>query len=110
MYKTGYHCTIDTDEYIIYYDDSPLAYPTLPTLAASYDFADLTFAGNLEDYLDDPNTDNTFSETLVGVSAISSIPGANTVPDQFCVVDGISQRVYFWEVLGIGENIKVYQK
>ena len=109
-YKTGYYCVIEGDDYLIYYDDDPSAYPTLPALAASYDFADLDFTGDIEDYLDDPNTDNTFSESIAGVSAISSIPGAASVPDQFCVVDGSEQRVYFWENLGIGENIKVYQK
>jgi hypothetical protein len=109
-YKTGYYCTISGSDYLIYYADSPTAYPTLPSVAASYEFLDLDLAGDIEAYLDDPNTDNTFSETLVDTTDINAVPGVDTVPDQFCVVDGISQRVYFWEVLGIGENIKVYQK
>jgi hypothetical protein len=109
-YKTGYYCVIDGQDYQIYYDDSPTGYPVLPAISASYEFADLDLAGDIEDYLDDPNTDNTYSEVIAGTTDINSIPGAVSVPDQFCVVDGSEQRVYFWENLGIGELIKVYQK
>jgi len=110
-YKTGYYCTINSEDYLIYYDDDFSAYPTLPGINASYDFTDLTLMDDgIEAYLDDPTTTNTFSETLEGVSAISSIPGEDTVPNQFCVIENTEQRVYFWETLGFGENIKIYQK
>lgn len=110
-YKAGYYCTISGEDYLIYYDESPTAVPTLPSLEASYNFGDLTLMPDgIETYLADPNTTPSYGETLAGVSAIAEIPGLNTVPDQECVIDTTNQRIYFFENLNIGEVIKVLQK
>jgi hypothetical protein len=110
-YKTGYYCTIDGSEYLIYYDEDPTGYPVLPAIASSYEFGDLALCTpDLETYLDDPNSDNTFSEVLEDVTDINEVPGADSVPNQYCVVEDTEQRVYFWENLAIGEVIKIYQK
>lgn len=110
-YKAGYYCTIDGEDYLIYYDESPTGVPTLPGLDGAYNFDDLTLMPDgIETYLADPNTNPTYSETLEGVAAISGIPGSDTVPDQYAVIKTDEQKIYFWENLNIGEIIKVFQK
>lgn len=110
-YKSGYYCTISGEEYLIYYDDDPNAMPTLPGLNAAYNFDELTLMPDgIEVYLSDPYTTPYYVETLEGVAAISGVPGSDTVPDQYCVIDEANQRVYFWENLNIGEVIKIVQK
>ena len=110
-YKTGYYCSISGVDYQLYYADNPNAYPTLPSYDPDYDFSELVeMVGGIEAYLDDPNSDNTFSDTLEGVTDINGIPGPLSVPDQECVISESEQRIYFHEVLNFGELIKVFQK
>lgn len=110
-YKAGYYCTIESDDYLLYYAESPTGFPTLPGIDAGYNFADITLLpGGIRAYVDDPNSIPSYSETFAGLVAISGIPGSPTVPDQFAVIDGTNQRIYFWENLNIGEVIKVFQK
>ena len=110
-YKAGYYCTIDSEDYLLYYDEDPTALPTLPAIDAAYNFVDITLMpSGINAYLDDPNSTPSYSEAFEAVVSISEIPGSATVPDQIAVIDQSNQRIYFWEELNFGEVIKVFQK
>jgi hypothetical protein len=110
-WKKGRYATISGLIYILEYIESTTAEPSLPALAASYQFANLTTAPlGLDAYLDEPLTGKILTTGNGATTDIISFPGTINVPANECVVSEALQRIYFSENLGLGEVIKVFQK
>ena len=110
-YKKGYYTTIAGINYILVEAESTSAYPVLPALGVSYAYSLLVpISGTVEQYLNQPNTVYTYSESTTGTTDITAIPQVGSVPSNKCVVDQNQQRVWFDANLNIGEIIKVFQK
>jgi hypothetical protein len=110
-WKKGRYATISGVIYILEYIDSTTSEPSLPALAASYQFANLTTAPlGLDAYLDEPLTGKVLTTGSGSTTDIISFPGPINVLANECVVSEALQRIYFSEVLAIGEVIKVFQK
>ena len=110
-YKKGYYTTIAGINYILTEAESTSAYPVLPALGVSYAYSLLVpITGTVEQYLNQPNTVYTYSESTTGTTDITAIPQVGSVPSNKCVVDQNQQRVWFDTNLNIGEIIKVFQK
>lgn len=110
-YKKGYYTTIAGINYILVEAESTSAYPVLPALGVSYAYSLLVpISGTVEQYLNQPNTVYTYSESTTGTTDITAIPQVGSVPSNKCVVDENQQRVWFDANLNIGEIIKVFQK
>lgn len=110
-YKKGYYVTIAGINYILVEQESTSTWPTLPALGVSYAYSLLTaISGSVEDYLSQPLTVYSYSESVTGSTDITAIPSVTGVTFNECVVDQNQQRVWFWENLAIGEKIKVFQK
>jgi hypothetical protein len=62
-------------------------------------------------YIDEPLTGRTLTTaTGGGTTDIIAFAGTINVPANECVISEALQRVYFSEILGLGEVIKVFQK
>ena len=110
-FKKGYWCTLNSINYIIYGEEDFDAFPVLPPLAINYIFADLiSLTGSVETYLREPLTAISYTSTSAGTTDISAVPSSGLVPFNSCVVHEPSQRIYFSDLLGIGEKIKVFQQ
>lgn len=110
-YKKGRYVTLSGINYIITELEGADAYPTLPALAASYAFTALSpFANSIEQYLEEPLTITTFSESTTSTTDITGIPQALSVNPGECIIDQPRQRIWFDGNLNFGEIIKVFQK
>jgi len=110
-YKKGRYTTISGINYIIIEQEAATAYPTLPSVAASYAFTALTpITGTVEAYLSEPLTAYTYSDSLTTTTSITGIPVVGSVTAGECVVDETAQRIWFDADLNFGEIIKVFQK
>lgn len=110
-FKKGYWCVLNSTNYIIYGEEDFDNYPVLPALAINYMFSDLIpITGTIQNYLREPLTGIAYNSTSAGTTNIAAIPSGGLVPFNSCVIDEPSQRIYFSDVLGIGEKIKVFQK
>ncbi len=91
--------------------EAPTAYPTLPSVAASYAFTALTpITGTVQSYLSEPLTASTYTDSLTTTTSITGIPVVTSVTAGECVVDETAQRIWFDGNLNFGEIIKVFQK
>ncbi|NBW20181.1 MAG: hypothetical protein EBR82_70650 [Caulobacteraceae bacterium] len=110
-YKKGRYTTISGTIYIIIEQEAATAYPTLPSVAASYAFNSLTaITGTVEAYLSEPLTTYTYTDSLTTTTQITGIPVVGSVNPGECVVDETAQRIWFDADLNFGEIIKVFQK
>ena len=110
-YKKGRYTTISGTNYIIIEQEAATAYPTLPSVAASYAFNSLTaITGTVEAYLSEPLTASTYTDSLTTTTSITGIPVVTSVTAGECVVDETAQRIWFDGNLNFGEIIKVFQK
>jgi hypothetical protein len=110
-YKKGRYTTISGTTYIIIEQEAATAYPTLPSVAASYAFTALTpITGTVEAYLSEPLTAYTYTDSLTTTTSITGIPVVGSVTAGECVVDETAQRIWFDADLNFGEIIKVFQK
>jgi hypothetical protein len=111
-WKKGRYAIISGVEYLLEYIESTTSEPSLPALAASYQFANLTTMPlGVDQYIDEPLTGRTLTTaTGGGTTDIIAFAGTINVPANECVVSEALQRVYFSENLGLGEVIKVFQK
>jgi hypothetical protein len=110
-YKKGRYTTISGTNYIIIEQEAATAYPTLPSVAASYAFNSLTaITGTVEAYLSEPLTAYTYTDSLTTTTSITGIPVVGSVTAGECVVDETAQRIWFDSNLNFGEIIKVFQK
>ena len=110
-YKKGRYTTISGVTYIIIEQEAATAYPTLPSVAASYAFTALTpITGTVQSYLSEPLTASTYTDSLTTTTSITGIPVVGSVTAGECVVDETAQRIWFDGDLNFGEIIKVFQK
>jgi hypothetical protein len=110
-FKKGRYVTISGINYIIIEQESPTAYPVLPSVAASYSFGSLTaIVGTVQNYLDEPLTASTYSASLTTSTNITDVPVVGSVTPGQAVVDESAQRIWFDATLNFGEVIKVFQK
>lgn len=110
-YKKGRYCFIQGTYYLINELESTTAMPTLPALAASYNFPALTaLVSTPQIYLSEPLTTIIYSASLVGTTNILGVSSSVNVPANTCVLDEPNQRLYFDADLALGEKIKVFQK
>jgi hypothetical protein len=110
-FKKGRYCFIAGTYYLINELESFTAMPTLPSLAASYNFPALTaLVSTPQIYLSEPLTTIIYSASLVGTTNILGVSSSVNVPANTCVLDEPNQRLYFDAILGLGEKIKVFQK
>lgn len=110
-YKKGYYTTIAGINYILVQAESTSTWPTLPALGVSYAYSLLVpISGTVEQYLNQPNTVYTYSESTTGTTDITAYPQVGSVPANKCVVDQNQQRVWFDANLNVGEVIKIFQK
>jgi hypothetical protein len=110
-FKKGRYVTLSGVNYIIIEQESLTAYPTLPSVAASYAFTSLTaIVGSVQNYLNEPLTASTYSASLTTTTQITGIPVVGSVTPGQAVVDESAQRIWFDSNLNIGEVIKVFQK
>ena len=83
----------------------------MPAVAASYDFADLTyFPSTIQTYLQEPAVVITFGESVADQADIDGAPLAGNVPANECVVYQPEQKIYFNLPLVAGEVINVISK
>ncbi len=110
-WKNGYYTTISGVNYIVLEQQSDTAQPSLPALAASYDFDNINdIPSTIQTYLQEPLTISSFSESVAGQADIDKIPQAGNVPFNECVVDEAGQKIYFQLPLEAGEIINVISK
>jgi len=110
-FKKGRYVTLSGVNYIIIEQESLTAYPTFPSVAASYAFTSLTaIVGSVQNYLNEPLTASTYSASLTTTTQITGIPVVGSVTPGQAVVDESAQRIWFDSNLNIGEVIKVFQK
>lgn len=110
-WKNGYYTTISGVNYIVLEQQNDTAQPSLPALAASYDFDDLNaIPSTIQTYLQEPLTIIAFSESVAGQADIDKIPQVGSVPFNECVVYEQGQKIYFQLPLEAGEIINVISK
>lgn len=110
-FKKGRFCNIAGTNYIIIEQESATAFPTLPALAANYNFNTLmAIIGSVQTYLQEPLTTIVYSQSLTATTNILGVSSSINVPPNTCVLDEPNQRLYFDSTLAIGEKIKVFQK
>jgi hypothetical protein len=110
-WKNGYYVTLSSVNYIVFEQQSDTAYPSLPALAASYDYDDLkTIPSDIYTYLEEPLSIINFSESVAGQADINGIPQVGAVPFNECVVYQAGQKIYFNLPLLPGEIINVISK
>jgi len=110
-WKNGYYTTISGVNYIVLEQQSDTAYPSLPALAASYDYDDLkAIPSDIQTYLEEPLSIINFSESVAGQADINGIPQVGAVPFNECVVYQRGQKIYFNLPLLPGEIINVISK
>lgn len=110
-WKNGYYVTLSGVNYIVFEQQSDTAYPSLPALAASYDYDDLkAIPSDIYTYLEEPLSIINFSESVAGQADINGIPQVGAVPFNECVVYQAGQKIYFNLPLLPGEIINVISK
>lgn len=110
-YKKGYYTTIAGINYILVEAENATTFPTLPALGVSYAYSLLVpITGTVEQYLTEPLTVYSYSESVTGTTDITALPQAGAVTAGQCVVDQNQQRVWFDSDLNFGEIIKIFQK
>ena len=110
-WKNGYYCTITGTNYIVLEQESTTAQPSLPAVAASYNFTALTvMPSDIQTYLTEPLYITSFSESVAGPANINGVPIVGNVPANECVVYEFGQKIYFELPLLAGEVINVISK
>ena len=110
-WKNGYYVTITGVNYIVLEQESTTAQPSLPAVAASYNFTALSvMPSDIQTYLTEPLYITSFSESVAGSANINGVPIVGNVPANECVVYDFGQKIYFELPLLAGEVINVISK
>lgn len=110
-FKKGYYVTIDSVYYALYQAVSLTAFPTLPSVAASYSLNNITkITGTMESSLYEPYSQYFYSTSVGGSTNITDIPTIGSVNPGECVIDVFNQRIWFDGNLNFGEIIKLFVK
>ena len=110
-WKNGYYVTITGVNYIVLEQESTTAQPSLPAVAASYNFTALTvMPSDIQTYLTEPLYITSFSQSVAGTANINGVPIVGNVPANECVVYQFGQKIYFELPLLAGEIINVISK
>lgn len=110
-YKNGYYTIIGGTTFIVFEQESLTAQPSLPAVAASYNFTDLKATpGLITDYLNEPLFVINYDEGAATLANINGVPILGNVPANECVVYQPGQKIYFELPLLAGEIINVISK
>lgn len=110
-YKNGYITYLSGDLFIVFEQESTTAQPSLPALAASYDYDDLKYSPSpIATYLQEPVVVSSLTQSVAGQSDILGIAQDGNVPPNECVVYQPGQKIYFNLPLLAGEIINVISK
>ncbi len=110
-WKNGYYTVISGTNYIVLEQESTTSQPSLPAVAASYNFTSLSvIPSTIQAYLNEPLYITSFSESVAGSANINGAPVIGNVPANECVVYEFGQRIYFELPLNAGEIINVISK
>jgi len=110
-WKNGYYVTISAVNYIVLEQESTTAQPSLPAVAASYNFTALNvMPSDIQTYLTEALYITSFSESVAGTANINGVPIVGNVPPNECVVYQPGQKIYFELPLLAGEIINVISK
>lgn len=110
-FKKGYYVTIDGVYYALYQAVSFTAFPTLPSVAASYSLNDIVkITGTMESSLYEPYSQYFYSTSVGGSTNITDIATVGSVNPGECVIDVFNQRIWFDNNLNFGEIIKLFVK
>jgi len=110
-WKNGHFTVISSQNYMILEQSSTTAEPSLPAVAASYNFSAMTLINSgIEFYLQEPLFITSYSESVAGSASIDGIPVVGNIPFNECVVYEPEQRIYFHLPLQAGEIINVISK
>jgi len=110
-WKNGYYVTITGVNYIVLEQESTTSQPSLPAVAASYNFTALNIMpSDIQTYLTEPLYITSFSQSVAGTANINGVPIVGNVPANECVVYQFGQKIYFELPLLAGEIINVISK
>lgn len=110
-FKKGRYVILDNINYIVVEAESDTGYPSIPVVSASYDYVNLKqIADSIENYLFEPLTTYTYTDSLTQTTNITNVPGSGSVNPGECVIDELNQKIWFDGNLNAGEIIKVFQK
>lgn len=112
LFQKGYYVTIAGKDYLITSMNSNTAYPTLPAIAATYNFGDLTLMpSGLIPYINNPSyTQDYFILIIQGTADILGVPTAGSMGMGMYVYSQTEQKLTFAEALQPGEYIKMLYK
>ena len=112
LYQKGYYVAIAGKEYLIINSNSNSTYPTLPAIAASYDFGDLTYMpSGVVAYINNPSYVQEFYQfSIEDAASILNVPTAGSLGQGRYLYSETEQKLTFSEPLQPGEYIKMLYK
>lgn len=112
LFQSGYYVTLAGKDFLITNVNSNTGYPTLPAIAASYDYDNLTYMpSGLVPFINNPSyTQDYFMTSIEDAADITDVPTAGSLGMGKYIYSPTEQKLTFAEPLQPGEYIKILYK